>query len=321
MTTVGISLALSLEGLLQRFPTLRDFGLRRLRRTHGEIQPANLATIIESEIIPRLLVTHLADAAAAASPARDPQAIAGGTAARGGDAGDATAAVEPIAAEEVARFALAAIDRDVVDLLADVESVLARGVPAGAVLVDLLAPAARELGSLWERDRCDFVDVTMGLWRLQELTHEIAGRLMTRARATAGRRRALFAALPGDDHRFGALLVTEYFRASGWDACCCLDSERDTLCADVAATAYDLVGLTVTQDRQVEMLPDLIEALRDASRNPALLVMVGGVLLAERPELAFLVGADATAPDARAAVAKAEALVGAGNFAAGAGTA
>ena len=56
-------------------------------------------------------------------------------------------------------------------------------------MVDLLAPAARLLGEYWEDDRCDFVDVTMGLWRLQEVVHEIAARAP--ADRAAGGRRAL----------------------------------------------------------------------------------------------------------------------------------
>ncbi len=315
MATVGMNLALSLEGLLQRFPSLRDFGLRRLRRTHGEIPPANLAAIIESEIIPRLLVAHLADGSGHQAGAGPGPAIAAAPD-RGGMSGAAAASAlrrpppadDVILPGEVGPFAQAAIEREVTDLLADVEAILARGVPPGAVLLDLLAPTAHELGRMWEADRCDFLDVTMGLWRLQELAHAIALRMPAKP-AIATSCRALFAAMPGDNHGFGPLLVAKHFEASGWDAHCRTGWGADELCAELSAVAYDLVGLTVTQDRQVDGLPELIEALREASLNPAILVMVGGALLVERPELAFLVGADATAPDARTAVERAEALL------------
>lgn len=310
MATVGMNLALSLEGLLQRFPSLRDFGIRRLRRTHGEVPPANLAAIIEAEIIPRLLVAHLADSSvrpSAAAGAGSDALAANGAGSHGRQADSRRAR---IAQADVDAFASATIGREVVDLVGDVEALIGRGVPADAILVDLLAPAAGALGRMWEADRCDFIDVTMGLWRLQELAHEVAARVLPPARSGSMVRRALFAPLPGDDHRFGPLLVAEYFRTCGWDAHCCPGTEADELCAELGGAAYDLLGLTVTQDRQVETLPELIETLREASRNPAVVVMVGGALLVERPELAFLVGADATAPDARAAVERADALVG-----------
>ncbi|WP_448582646.1 cobalamin B12-binding domain-containing protein [Thermaurantiacus sp.] len=313
MATVGMNLALSLEGLLQRFPALRDFGLRRLRRTHGDIHPANLAAIIEQEIIPRLLVAHLADSGVQQSFVAGPDLGRDGNArlalsGRGKAKPEGTGAGR-ISAGEVAVFARKTLEHDVLDLVVEVEAMVARGIPAGTILVDLLAPAARELGRMWEADCCDFIDVTMGLWRLQELAHEVSVESAPSRRAGAPTWRALFAPMPGDDHRFGPILVSEYFRASGWDAEYHAGAGADELCAELASSAYDLLGLTVTQDRQVEELPEFIEGLRRASRNPSLLVMVGGALLVERPELAFLVGADATAPDARTAVERAEALV------------
>jgi hypothetical protein len=48
--------------------------------------------------------------------------------------------------------------------------------------------------------------------------------------------------------------------------------------------------------------------MRRASRNPALGVLVGGRVFVERPELVALVGADATASDARQAALQAESL-------------
>jgi methanogenic corrinoid protein MtbC1 len=296
MTTVGIGFAQSLESLLQRFPGLRELGLSRLRRQEAAQSPAALASIIESEIIPRLLIAHL-------PPAFRPDSRAPGS--------DGEAAVAP---DDVVAFAARSLDREVADLLEDIEAMLARGVGADSVLIDLLAPAARQLGTFWEEDRCDFVDVTMGLWRLQELTHEVATRLapsrVRGARQKRGRR-ALVATLPGDQHQLGVLIVTEFFRAAGWQVTTAFDQPEAALADSVASESFDLIGLTVTQEWQLEVLPPLIETLRTASRNTAPLIMVGGGLVAGRPELAFLVGADATAPDARSAVERAEHLLAA----------
>ena len=35
--------------------------------------------------------------------------------------------------------------------------------------VELLEPTARHLGEMWDRDECDFIDVTLGVGRLQKL--------------------------------------------------------------------------------------------------------------------------------------------------------
>ena len=50
-----------------------------------------------------------------------------------------------------------------------VESLLARRVTPSAVYLDLLTPAARQLGAMWDEDRCDFTQVTVGLMRLQQV--------------------------------------------------------------------------------------------------------------------------------------------------------
>jgi methanogenic corrinoid protein MtbC1 len=71
----------------------------------------------------------------------------------------------------------------------------------------------------------------------------------------------------------------------------------------------DLVGLSVAYSDHLEVLTELIKALRLASRNPALQVMVGGPLMLAHPEYVATVGADFMAVDAQEAVAQAEARV------------
>lgn len=44
-----------------------------------------------------------------------------------------------------------------------------RGLSMETLYVELLEPTARHLGEMWDRDECDFVDVTIGVGRLQKL--------------------------------------------------------------------------------------------------------------------------------------------------------
>lgn len=293
MAAVGMGLAVSFDTLLQRFPALRDLPLLRSRRVDGDASPSALAAIIESEIIPRLLVAHLpVDGQPTASK-------------------DALIRRTPMDPADIARFAERSVELEAAELLAEVETLLAGGMSVESALLDLLAPAARSLGSFWESDRCSFVDVTMGLWRLQEIAHEMGSRLLPVAPLSGGARRVLLGLMPGEQHRFGLQLVGDFFIRAGWETVVRHEGDLEELCLDVEATAFDLVGLTVNQDRQVEQLPGLIDSLRNRSANPALLVMIGGAVISDRPELAFIVGADATAPDAETAVQRAEALLNA----------
>ena len=216
---------------------------------------------------------------------------------------------EVIDAAEIATLAPLALEVEADALLAHIEAILARGVSVDSVMVDLLAPTARMLGEFWEEDRCDFVDVTMGLWRLQEVVHEIAARLPSDRMLAAGGHRALFASMPGDQHNFGTVVVDEMFRRDGWITDRLSDVETSDLLAKVGDEWFDLVGLTVSCDRHLAALPSIIAAVRNVSRNPGVCVMVGGRVFSADPDLAAMIGADGTARDARLALKTAADIV------------
>ena len=257
-------------------------------RTHADTDyDRSLSTLIESEIIPRLMVAHAATTPTVADVSDD-VAI---------DASDVEALV-PLALQ---------VEADA--LLAHIETILARGVAVDTVMVDLLAPTARLLGEYWEDDRCDFVDVTMGLWRLQEVVHEIAARAPADRLHSAGGHRALFASMPGDQHNFGTVVIDELFRRDGWVTDRLSEAQTPDLLKRVGDDWFDMVGLTISCDNHIGELTSIIVALRNVSRNPRVCIMVGGRIFSADPERAALVGADGTAPDAKLALKVAADLV------------
>lgn len=269
-----------LETIAQRL----SFGLRK--RTRGTPPELSVVKMIETEIIPRMLVAH--EARAAPRPDEVPDSS--------------------LLRSEIAAFVELPLELEADALVDAVDAHLRRGVPLEAIYTDLLAPSARRLGILWEEDRCDFVDVTMGLWRLQEVLRVLSDR---GARIGPGEQmRALFAPMPGDQHSFGAAIVQEVFALRGWDADYISESERGALFERVASTRFDLVGLTVSQDSHSDQLSSLIRALRSVSCNQSICVMIGGRVPAADPTLVVRCGADATADDPREAARIAERLVG-----------
>ena len=247
----------------------------------------SLSTLIESEIIPRLMVAHATVAPATMATARD----------------------QVIDDSEIDAFTPLVMHVEADAVLAHIETILARGISVDTVMVDLLAPTARRLGELWEDDRCDFVDVTMGLWRLQEVVHEIAGHFPADRVQAAGGHRALFASMPGDQHNFGTVVIDELFRRDGWLTDRISEAEAADLVKRVADEWFDLVGLTISCDCHIASAPSIIVALRNVSRNPRVCIMVGGRVFSANPELAAQVGADGTARDAKVALEVAVELV------------
>jgi hypothetical protein len=100
-----------------------------------------------------------------------------------------------------------------------VRTLLARGTTLEEIYLDLLTPAARHLGSLWDEDLCDFTDVTLGLWRLHQVLADLGpsfeqGTSLHPAGVQNDQtHRALLLPLPGSQHTFGLLMVADFFRA------------------------------------------------------------------------------------------------------------
>lgn len=257
---------------------------RTAGRTADSVDTVN--TIIENQIIPRLLMAHTNTDALAQSRR-----------------------LRAISAEEAARFAELPIRLEAASLLEEVDAFMAKGATVETICLDLLAPAARKLGEMWDRDECDFLDVTMGLWRLQEVMREVAARSPANHPDLAVPRSALFSPMPGDHHNFGVMMLDEVFARAGWRSEALVRPERRELLDRVARQPFDLLGLTLSRDCPSAALANLIRAVRNVSANPHIIVLIGGRMVNENPGIVTDVGADGTGADALSALERANALV------------
>lgn len=246
--------------------------------------------LVENEILPRLLVA-LATARVA------------------GAANDTMDGPHIVQSFETDAFAPLALGLEAEELMAQIECFLDRGVSAEAVFIELLAPAARKLGEYWEEDRCDFVDVTMGLWRLQEVMREVALRSPVHHSGHGPARSALFSPLPGEQHCFGTLMVEEVFARAGWDSEALIEPQRSEMLQIVSEREFELVGLTVSNDCPSGELASLVTAIRSVSRCRSVKIILGGRAMNANPQLAELAGADGTAQDANSALVLADGIV------------
>lgn len=237
---------------------------------------SRLAQVVSHQIVPRLKALH----------SKTPE-IAG-----------------IISPEEVDQFAHLLLNPDIRTAEAFVIVLRERGLPMDFLFVELLEPAARHLGEMWNNDECDFVDVTLGLGRLQRMlatfncTHEDP--------MLVERRCILMTTMPGEQHSFGVSMVEKFMRAGGWR----VRSERvgsiDELNSVVKAEWFAVIGIAVGYDQHLGALSDAIRSVRAHACNRNVAVLVGGPLFAARPEMAQEVGADATASNAPLAVLAAQ---------------
>ena len=194
-----------------------------------------------------------------------------------------------------------------------VKQVQADGVRAESLYLDLLAPAAVRLGDLWTEDLCDFAEVTIGLVQLQNIMRQLGPAFFDAKRAELSALpvppRAYLVPLPGEQHTFGLAMLFDFFHRAGWNVWSGTIATRAELGTMVRSEWVDMVGFSLACDERLETARQEIRAVRLASRNPGLSVMVGGPCFVSNPELAAAIGADGTARDGLHAVGAASALV------------
>jgi len=190
-----------------------------------------------------------------------------------------------------------------------IESMHDQGAAAESLYLDLLAPAARRLGEMWENDVCDFTEVTIGLWRLQNAMRELGPSFLRSPDVLTNGPRVLLVPLPGELHSFGLSMVYEFFRRAGWNAWSGPVEGSADLRAMVRREWVDVVGFSLACDDKLDVVRAEIRSVRRASQNPGVGILVGGPGFTANPLLAAQVGADGTAIDGRQAVLQAQALV------------
>lgn len=252
---------------------------------------AGLTKAIEADVVPRLVMAHRAIPAVA------------------------PVAPEQTGSAEVARFAEMVLSQDTAAAAMHIQALREQGKPLEAIYVDLLAPAAAHLRNLWNADLCDFADVTLALWRLQQLLRDFSPEFRSEGEHVESGLRALLVPAPGEKNElsyvmFGLVMMAEFFRRDGVDAWIEPDSGSNEFNGIIRSQWFDVVELLVSGDRKMDALAERIRTIRRESPNRALGVMVCGPAFVEHPELVLLVGADVMATDPRQGAVQAKKVVG-----------
>lgn len=151
-----------------------------------------------------------------------------------------------------------------------------------------LAPAAEQLGAMWDHNRISFGDVTLGVSRIFELVHKLRADLPP-PRITKSDQ-VLFTTVPGETHRLGLEMAAELFRQRGWDVQLMLDAAHGEIIDRIEESQFLVLGLSSSGRRTAEALALLIHAVRAA--DPAIYIIVSGQIIQEEPDLVKLVQPD-----------------------------
>ena len=170
------------------------------------------------------------------------------------------------------------------------------GVSADAIYTDYISDAARRLGERWVADTASFFDVTLGLSRLHAILREIQPSFLGAETPALDGCTALLAPVPGETHMLGVTIAADYFRRAGWSVDLGTASGLDAIIAAAQRTPYAMLGLSASSRQMIGTLAETIVALRYACPQTA--AVVGGYITELEPDIANIVGADASTGDA-----------------------
>ncbi len=250
-------------------------------------QLLNLLQTVEGDIIPRLVETHR----------------------QSGKSREATSKSENIPEDQIKMFALLLIGQNFEKASDYIASLRERGVSEETLYLDLFSPVAKYFGQMWEEDLCTFTEVTIGVGRLQELLREISSDVRYQEQqAEEKNRRILLTPVPGEQHTFGMSMLIEFFYRAGWEVWGWPGVTDQNLLQLVKNEWFHIVGISMYAQIHQDALLQTIQEIREASKNPAIKIMVGGHAFGSNPELIDSIGADAFAADGPQALHKADHL-------------
>ena len=211
--------------------------------------------------------------------------------------------------KEIAKFANLCVSQDPKVAQAFVNHFLAKGLSKEDIFLELIAPAARYLGSQWDDDCMDFSQVNLGLIRLHAIANEFRLDCKEGRFAKVKVKRVLIACAPGSLHMLGTTIVADFFREKGWQVVVSIPSSANELAQAVSQEWFDMVGLSISMEQQLSTLADLIKQFKSSSLNPRVAVVLGGPIFALKESRAIDFGADDICVNAKHAVGVAESLL------------
>ena len=211
--------------------------------------------------------------------------------------------------KEIVKFADLCVSQDQKVAQAFVDHFLEIGLRKEDIFLELIAPAARYLGSQWDDDCMVFSQVNLGMARLHAIANEFRLAYKEGLCDKGKVKRALIASAPGSLHMLGTTIVADFFREKGWQVVVSIPSSANELAQAVSQEWFDVVGLSISMEQQFSNLAELISQFKCSSVNPRVAVLLGGPIFAVKEFRAIDFGADDICVNAKHAVGVAESLL------------
>ncbi|MEM7306295.1 MAG: cobalamin-dependent protein [Planctomycetota bacterium] len=176
---------------------------------------------------------------------------------------------------------------DAIDLVMDRVDA---GSGVSEVELDLIVPAQREVGRMWQRGELDISQEHLSSRIVEEILILLHARIPT---APTGEHTVVVAPVRGNQHDIATRIVSHHFELAGWRALRVgVNIPVEELIRAVRDHRADVVGLSVTTGAHLRATAQSIRALRSVPEVADVPVLVGGPPFDALPELWKKVGAD-----------------------------
>ncbi len=183
-----------------------------------------------------------------------------------------------------------------------VDSLIAQGFSQERIFLDLITPAARHLGALWDSDLCSFTDVTCGLANMHHVIYRLGYEFRDGPHVKGEKSNVMMCCAPGSMHLLGVSIVGDLFRREGASVVIEVSSTKEELVRAVSNEWFDVIGISVATESQLLNLKSLVQDLRKSSGNPNVKVLLGGPIFMLMDATADMFGADIVSNNAHEAL-------------------
>lgn len=187
-----------------------------------------------------------------------------------------------------------------------VKQALDQGQAAPDILEGGLVEGLRKTGDAFEKGEKFIPEMLMASESMKKAM-EILKPLLLEGAGGAGYGKAVMATVEGDVHDIGLELVSTMLETAGFEV---RNMGPDVPTEDIVAAVKEdqphILGLSALLSNTMDVMPDVLDALKDAGLRDGVKVMIGGAPV--KQDFADEIGAEGWAYDAASAVPKAQEL-------------
>nr|WP_255538402.1 cobalamin B12-binding domain-containing protein [Polynucleobacter sp. 73C-SIWE] len=159
----------------------------------------------------------------------------------------------------------------------------------------MIPELARKLGKHWEEDSLSFADVSIGVNKLERVIYKLDYLFQANQLERQQNKSIFISGCPGSQHSLGTLIFANFLTFSGWQVHRPSKVNIDSMVEGVESKMHQAVAISVSTNEQLEELPNLINLLRQKSKNPEIVVLIGGPLYNRAPDAFDHIQADVKA--------------------------